>query len=163
MKEFTEDEKTIAKNIDKKYKWIARDSNGWLYLYQNKPNKLDCCWDDPNNSTPYRIVNLKYFNHIFISIKWEDDEPTRISDIYIEQILDDVEREYLKKVLKPFHDKVKHIVKFDSYSYNKRYLFILFNDNSSFSFPDFDDDKMYSGMELEKRYTLEELGITYDD
>ena len=30
MKKFTEDEKVIAKNIDKTYKWIARNSNGCL-------------------------------------------------------------------------------------------------------------------------------------
>lgn len=30
MKKYTEDEKIIAKSIDKKYKWLAREKNGSL-------------------------------------------------------------------------------------------------------------------------------------
>lgn len=29
---FTEDEKTILRNLDKKYKWLARDSSKDLYI-----------------------------------------------------------------------------------------------------------------------------------
>ena len=39
MKTFTEDEKIIARNIDKGYKWIARDSNGNLGVYKGKTKK----------------------------------------------------------------------------------------------------------------------------
>lgn len=31
--------KIIAKNIDKNYKWIARDRDGSLYAYEEKPKK----------------------------------------------------------------------------------------------------------------------------
>lgn len=34
MKEFTEDEKMIAKNNDEKYKWIARDGNKRMYVFR---------------------------------------------------------------------------------------------------------------------------------
>lgn len=54
MKNFTEDEKFIARNIDKKYKWIARDSNGNLYVYGEKPEKIDQYWTTP-------IMNGSFF------------------------------------------------------------------------------------------------------
>lgn len=166
MKNFTEDEKIIARNIDKKYKWIARDSNGNLYVYGEKPEKIDQYWDIPIANGLY---NLIAFNHMFSSIKWADDEPTRISDIYNPQantqVLDNVERAYLKMILKPFHEKVGDVVKHRDISediYSKEYLYIAIGDGD-FTFPSFDSGKMYAGMELDKEYTLDELGITYEN
>lgn len=86
MKEFTTDEKAIARNIDKRYKWMARDKLGNLFVFNQKPRKsfsgVWICesmkWDD-----------MFVFNEMFKSITWEDDEPTLIRDIYVPQILDD--------------------------------------------------------------------------
>lgn len=158
MKEFTEDEKIIARNIDRKCKWIARDSDGCIYIFIKKPTKLENGW---NSSTGFD--EFFAFNHMFKSIKWEDDEPTRISDIYNPQILDEAEREYLKTILKPFHEKVDYVVKLweyfnDGECYSKEYLFIELYDGS-FAFPSFDPGKMYSGMGLDKKYKLDELGL----
>lgn len=70
MKEFTDDEKNIARNLDKEYKWIARDSDGNLSIYEGKPRKEESYWiaDDYDY--------IPYFNHLFPAIKWEDEEPT---------------------------------------------------------------------------------------
>ena len=160
MKEFTNDEKIIAKNIDKNYKWIARDRDGNLCAYEEKPKKEGDNWF----SDGYEYIY--YFNHLFPAIKWDDDEPTRICDIYNPQVLDDAEREYLKTILKPFHEAVKYVEKvtesvFDEDGRNKEFLFIAFYGRGSFAFPDFDAGAMYSGMELNKKYSLDELGITY--
>jgi hypothetical protein len=79
---------------------------------------------------------------------------------YKEPVLDEVEKEYLKAVIKPFRNKVKYITKFKcQYSENKRYINILFSDEGYLSFPYFKADSMYKGMELNKYYTLEELGL----
>ena len=51
---------------------------------------------------------------------------------------------------------------FDEDNRSKEYLVIAFYGRGSFSFPDFDSVKMYSGMELDKEYELDELGITYE-
>lgn len=149
MKNFTEDEKIIARNIDKKYKWIARDSNGNLYVYGEKPEKIDQYWEMPIMNGSF-FYNLIAFNHMFSSIKWADDEPTRISDIYNlqanTQVLDNVEREYLKTILKPFHEKVGDVVKHRDISediYSKEYLYIPIGDGD-FTFPSFDSGKMYA-------------------
>lgn len=157
MKKFTNDEKAIARNIDKNYKWIARDRDGNLCAYEERPKKEGDNWF----SDGYEYIY--YFNHLFSAIQWEDEEPTRISDIYNPQVLDNAEREYLKMVLKPFHDRVKYVEKVHDYPTDSmEYLFIQLHDGK-LEFPDFDSGEMYCGMELNKRYTLDELGITYEE
>lgn len=161
MSKFTDDEMLVAKNISKEYKWIARDKSGLLCAFALKPHKdfiLDI-WDSVS-----QMCDMDAFDWMFKSIIWEDKEPTLIKDIYNPQILDDVEREYLKTVLKPFHKKVKYVVKFgeDIYNKDKECLFIALR-GGHFDFPRFVSGKMYSGMKQNKRYTLDELGITYDD
>ena len=157
MKTFSEAEKTIARNIDREYKWMARDQDGNLCIYDEKPRKRRSCWCSPDG---YDYIS--YFNHLFPTIKWEDDEPTLIRDIYNPPILNDLEREYLKMVLKPFHGVVEYVKKTEN-SDKKEYLFILFSGNRVFSSLDFDSGTRYSGMKLDRKYSLDELGITYKE
>ena len=164
MKNFTNDEKAIARNIDEEYKWIARDRDGELCIYKEKPRKEGNYWYFDGYG------RISYFNHLFSAIKWEDKEPTLISDIYNPPVLDDAERKYLKTVLKPFHEAVKYIKKIASYDkerlftgYDKEYVFAAFYDGGLFAFPNFDAGTMYTGMELNKEYKLDELGITYEE
>ena len=73
------------------------------------------------------------------------------------EILDDKEKEYLSNVIKPFRDKVECIVK-ETSSYNE-YIKITIKKDDCLSFPNFKKGTMYKGMEIEKEYTLEELGL----
>ena len=161
MKTFTEVEKTIARNIDEEYKWIARDRDGHLCIYAGKPRKEGNYWYSDD------YYRLSYFNHLFPAIKWDDEEPTRIRDIYNPQVLDDTEREYLKTVLKPFHEKVKYVEKVPAHVFDEdnweEYVFVAFYGRDLFAFPNFDAGSMYAGMELNKEYKLDELGITYEE
>ena len=70
-------------------------------------------------------------------------------------ILDDVEKEYLSAVIRPFKNRISDIVKrnFDS---EKSYIVIHIN-SESFYFPYFKKGTMYEGMEADKKYTLKEL------
>lgn len=72
----TEDEKTILRNLPRRYEWIARDENGLLYIFQGKPKKKEFTWIVGFGS---RCLNL--FDHLFKMVKWEDDEPWRIEDL----------------------------------------------------------------------------------
>lgn len=65
----TEVEKIILKSLDKNLKWIARDKNGKLCLYETKPYKSASIWSLGITFTFFM------FNHLFEFIKWEDDEP----------------------------------------------------------------------------------------
>ena len=72
---FTEDEKAILKVLLKeKYKWIARDKNGCLYVYASKPEKVITIWEGSG-------LPMMPFNHLFQFIKWEDDEPYSIEEL----------------------------------------------------------------------------------
>ena len=82
-KQFTDDELCVLKNIDKKYKWIARDkvdrdeydNYGNLNIYLGKPNKSTVSWLPSDEYCEFHA-----YNHLFQSIKWEDEEPIYIDD-----------------------------------------------------------------------------------
>ena len=80
-KQFTDDELCILRNIDKKYKWIAKDESGSLCIFDKKPKKSEEMWD---NVTYSDFIELGCFNNLFNSIHWEDEEPIRIDD-YVER------------------------------------------------------------------------------
>ena len=72
------------------------------------------------------------------------------------QILDDAEKEYLKAVIKPFRDKVKCILKCSN---SGEWIAIKIIDDARINFPYFEKGTMYQGMELNRKYSLEELGL----
>lgn len=80
-----------------------------------------------------------------------------------EPILDEVEREYLSAVIKPFKNRVHYITQVKGvYEKNRNYIRIKVGDNDEPEFinlPWFKANKMYKGMETGKEYTLEELGL----
>lgn len=52
--------------------WVARDENGSLYMYINKPKKLDDTWS--LNSFGF----FKLDDSLFPEVKWSDEEPTKV-------------------------------------------------------------------------------------
>lgn len=72
--QLTEDEKVILRNLPKKYTWIARDIDGYLYVYASKPKKGITMWVDTG-------LPMITFDHLFQFIKWEDDEPYSIEEL----------------------------------------------------------------------------------
>lgn len=82
----------------------------------------------------------------------------------IEQpILDDVERRYLENILRPFKNRVMYVGKVAQFGYESiRYrvhLPIKKYGNMTCELPYFDKGTMYKGMEYDKQYSLEELGL----
>lgn len=75
---------------------------------------------------------------------------------YIE-ILDDKEIKYLSAVIKPFRKDVIYISK-ENIGGGEAYISIQLS-NDLACLPYFKADKMYKGMELNRVYTLEELGL----
>ena len=74
---------------------------------------------------------------------------------YKESILDDVEREYLSAVIKPFRNKIICIRK---ERVEREFIkIVLIND--TLSLPYFKAGTMYKGMKVDKKYTLKELGL----
>lgn len=71
---WTEEEKSLSKLF--KGKWIARDANGGLYTYTDKPLKDARFWN-----SDFDFYNCTVVEYLFPNIKWEDEEPTLLADI----------------------------------------------------------------------------------
>lgn len=89
---------------------------------------------------------VNYLKKQLKQLKEEENKP----------ILDDEEKEYLSVVIRPFKDKVKYIRKCCTSRGEYIEIGIL---NDSAILPYFNKNTMYKGMELEKQYTLKELGL----
>lgn len=77
-----------------------------------------------------------------------------------EPILDVVEQEYLKAVIKPFRGRVKEIVKYIfGQNLTKMYICIKVDVDYCIRLPLFEKNSMYKGMKTGKLYTLKELGL----
>lgn len=72
-------------------------------------------------------------------------------------ILDDVEKEYLLNIIKPFRDKVEYISK-NRFSVGE-FISITIANDSQIQLPNFEKNTMYKGMKVYKKYTLKELGL----
>lgn len=70
-------------------------------------------------------------------------------------------REYLSAVIKPFRKKVKHIVKINLFgSPEEQFIRIVIGNLDFINLPNFNKNTgMYRGMEVDKLYSLEELGL----
>lgn len=104
---------------------------------------------------------------IFISGKiTKIKRPVKYKTIYEapKQILDKEEKEYLEAVIRPFKNRVIYIKK-DNGSNNLVFIQIRLKHiknttlNDDIMLPFFKEGTMYKGMETEKGYTLEELGL----
>lgn len=63
--------------LPERYKYMARDRNGFLNAYDLKVEKTDRSW----TSARYITMDMTAFNISFPMIKWEDEEPWLIEDL----------------------------------------------------------------------------------
>ena len=87
-------------------------------------------------------------------IGWLEEE-------YVPEILTEREKAYLSAVIKPFRKDVEWIERMDnSFVNGNQHQFLCISlTNDYCCLPLFKKDTMYKGMEVNKRYTLEELGL----
>lgn len=103
----------------------------------------------------------KFIGYYLLSLK---DIKATDWELYNEPILDKEEKEYLEAVLRPFKDNVEGIYKgnYSTNNYrinNDECIYIRLGVLGGIEFPRFKKDTMYKGMKLNKKYTLEELGL----
>ena len=94
------------------------------------------------------------------------ERPVKYETIYEapKEILDKEEKEYLEAVIRPFRDRVVSIEKRwfidnEEKEFIKIWLVGTIDFNEYAQLPSFEKDTMYKGMELNKEYTLDELGL----
>lgn len=56
------------------FKFIARDANNALYIYDNDCTRYDTYWNTLGN-------HIRIFDTMFSFVKWEDEEPWNIDEI----------------------------------------------------------------------------------
>ena len=95
---------------------------------------------------------MKYFDELRDSLQkifaCECEEPH----------LTEKERIYLYPIIKPFRDKVTYIGMFQEGNY-KSYIEIGIDGDLEIALPSFPNNKMYLGMKMDKKYTLDELEV----
>lgn len=76
----TDVQKTLFKCFDERYKWIAKDKNRCVWMYEKKPYKniKKCRWCMIGGL----VSRLRSFKPgLFDFLSWEDEEPTYIPDL----------------------------------------------------------------------------------
>lgn len=88
------------------------------------------------------------------------ERPTHYKTVFErkEEVLDETERKYLADVIRPFRDKVKYIYKGQEWSNIKEFIHIELKEDT-LDLPYFKKGTMYKGMKIDRKYTLEELGL----
>ena len=69
-------ERVILQNLDKQYKWIARDKSGHLFAFDSEPSKRHNVWVHCD----YELTTLDFPN-LFTFVKWEDEQPYIIEEL----------------------------------------------------------------------------------
>ena len=156
MEIFTDVEKQILKGTDKSYKWIARDKNGRLYIYNTKPYKNEDCGFFNTKFNNGFLFNKCFSDVLFKNVTWENS-PIQFRD---DEPLTHKEKEYLKFVFKPFASNIMYVHKQRMRSDDTEYIAAR-TYKDSIIFPYFTKGTMYKGMKLEVKYMLKELRIIY--
>lgn len=174
---WNKDEKDLASFFQKSYKYIARDRDGMLFLFNNEPSKNE----ESGEWVYFTSCGLGNYgdlnkcinpNSVFPHISWKDKKATLIEDILNDKqpsILDEAEIRYLKGVIRPFGKKVVGVRKT---RVNSRYedsyytITIFYKDEyvnnyiTPINLPSFSGvSSMYKGMEENKTYSTKELNI----
>jgi len=67
--------------LEDKYKWLARDEDGELWAYTEKPSKIgDVIWDVTEDVEYYSAVIYEE-DETYSFIKWESENPMTIGDV----------------------------------------------------------------------------------
>lgn len=74
----TSAEKVLLENVEKKYRYIARDHDSTLFLFGDKPTKEKWMWV---RTTDSYTSSFTIYSHLFPMVKWEDEEPWLIEDL----------------------------------------------------------------------------------
>ena len=83
MPKINKEEYEVLKDLDDRWKWIARDElRNSVYVFYKKPNKYSTYWEDED------MIYEQIDENLFQFIKWEDDEPYNIQELIEEYLYD---------------------------------------------------------------------------
>ena len=126
-------------------------------------NTLKIEWTPQTAERRFFTIKLKSDERTIFSKEMTPTETgTNAYNAWLEQeykspILDDVEKAYLSAFIKPFRKRIEYIEKI-SFANGDQFLSVALQKDYC-GLPNFKEGTMYKGMELNKHYTLEELGL----
>lgn len=124
---------------------IARHNDGYFLIIDKKLYLSDACETDK-----CLLLSFSQFNNL-------------IAELNVKPILNEVEKKYLWNIVKPFKDRVAGIIKrsYCNYEHIRIKGRSIFDDYNYFitELPDFKKGSMYQNMEIDREYTLKELGL----
>lgn len=157
---FSEEELTLPEYT---YEDLKKSPTGTKITFEN--GEVLVKDDDGNYSNKKRwrddsdLKELKdRINTLGKIVKIEEPEYRTVYEAKVE-ILDEVEKRYLKGVIRPFRNNVEVIRKLFSPTKGKYYIQIRYKDEPSTNLPYFESEEMYKNMKTDSFYTLEELGL----
>lgn len=116
MPKINKEEYKLLKELDDKWKWIARDDNygGFIFCFRKKPHKYirNGGWDI--NTTQYKYLGKN--DLLFQFIQWEDESPYNIAELIEEyereeteypKIIQEEEYEHINWLLKRVKKEIK--------------------------------------------------------
>jgi hypothetical protein len=132
--------------------WLNDEQMPLSFIYRGrvfeKQKTIDLCTMYKDNNGSYFDFGLYFNKHEYVTCKMKD-------------ILDIEEKRYLCYIIKPFRNKISYITKREYYGYE--YISIGYKEINNFSndinLPNFKPNTMYKGMEIDREYSLKELGI----
>lgn len=139
-----------------KQKIKLRDMTEKQYETWRKEN----CLGANCNTCPFHRVECLLINSCWIKNKelYSDKFLNQQLEIELPELLTKKEKLYLEGVIRPFKDIVVYIAKSEMDN-NLEYLCINIKDDYHLCFPNFLRNKYYKNLEIEKKYTLKELGL----
>ena len=116
MKIFTDEEELLLKRTDKRYKWVARDKDGDLYIYETMPYRDENVFN--TECSDFCLVCNKCCSDIFFkNVTWEnspiqyrDDESLegqKIKSKKIEELANGAKKDI--KILNEMYEKYAEI------------------------------------------------------
>lgn len=158
----------MAEDEFTKVKFIKSDlKDGDIVTYRNG-DKRTVIAGNLINSNGYISKKLnQYTNELKNTVIGESldiikvERPVKYETVFErkEEILDEVEKRYLTEVIRPFRKRIQFIQKKKEITEINPYIRIVFENNDKLVFPYITDNSMYKGMEVNKKYTLKELGL----
>lgn len=147
-----------------KVKFIKSDlKDGDIVTYRDGRKKI--VFEDKFYGSNHFVL-LKYYTEDLKDIDGEEENdivkverPVKYETVFErEEVLDETEKKYLARVIKPFRHKIKSIMKRSEYG-SLCYIKICLKNGDNAYLPCFKENSMYKGMEPNREYTLEELGL----
>ena len=112
------------------------------------------------NDSDKTTMEIEIGEHIPMEEAMKIMKSHNIKLVVEENILDEQERKYLKEVIRPFRDRIDSISKSSLPFSDNCFIAVSIDDGDDDIFlPNFERNEMYLGMELDREYSLEELGL----